>query len=141
MYNIIRHHIENGGYRLSDVKGRIKKLYAMGDLTEEQMDELLNMAEDNTSVDFERPETLSMLRTLTERMDSLEARIRMLEGGAAAPEEGDYPDWKAWDGLSGDYKTGAIVRHNGMLWESVYAGQNVWEPGCVSERLWRPYSE
>ena len=44
-------------------------------------------------------------------------------------------EWKPWDGISKDYAYGAIVSHNGQLWESVYNGQNVWEPGS-GDSLW-----
>ena len=44
IYEVMKNAISQGGYKLLEVQQRIKRLYALGDLTEEQMDELLQMA-------------------------------------------------------------------------------------------------
>lgn len=41
MYNVIKSVVASGGFKLADIQHKIKKLYALGDLTEAQMDELL----------------------------------------------------------------------------------------------------
>ena len=135
MYNVIKSVITAGGFKLADIQHKIKKLYALGDLTEDQMDQLLAEASESVSAQAERPEVLEMLRSLSDRMDALEAKLN----GAAAPA--GYPAWAAWDGISDKYQFGAIVSHNGKLWQSVYAGQNVWEPGAVGigDRFWIEY--
>ena len=81
-------------------------------------------------------QAFEMLRSLSERMDALEEKLN----GSAEPE--GYPAWAAWDGISDKYQFGAIVSHNGKLWKSVYAGQNVWEPGVagINERFWVEYT-
>ena len=135
MYEVIKSVIAAGGYKLAEIQHKVKKLYVLGDITEEQMDELLSLAAGGVSTDAERPENLELIRNLAERVTTLESRVKALEG-----EESDvpaYPAWKPWDGISKDYQQGAIVSHNGQLWESVFAGQNVWEPGTAgTETMW-----
>ena len=59
-----------------------------------------------------------------------------VEGNSNENEQTEYPIWKPWDGISKDYQIGAIVVHNGEVWESTFAGQNVWEPGTVGDNFW-----
>lgn len=140
MYNVLKSVISAGGFKLADIQHRVKKLYAIGDLTEEQMDELLAMAVGSISPEGERPEIMAMLLSLSERIDALEKKTN----GSAEPgeETTEYAAWKPWDGISKDYAIGAVVSHNGKLWKSVFAGQNVWEPGATgTESLWVIYEE
>lgn len=138
MYNLIKSVIANGGYKLSEIQYKAKKMYLMGDITEAQFDELMALASGGANPDAERPEVMEMLRALSDRIDEIEKRIG--GGDAPVPEE-EYEDWKPWDGISNKYQYGAIVRHNGKLWESTFTGQNVWEPGTVgTESMWREYA-
>ncbi len=139
MYEILKSVISAGGYKLADIQRKIKKLFIYGDLTEEQTDELLAMASGGISADAERPETLEMLQSLAEKVKALEERVATLEGGGDE-DQTEYPAWKPWDGISKDYQKGAIVSHNGELWQSNHDGQNVWEPGTPgTESLWVKY--
>ncbi len=137
MYEIIKQVLANGGYKLAEMQNKIRKMYVIGSLTDAQMDELLSMAAVGAAADAERPETLQMLMSLAARMEAAEARLTALEGGAQS--EG-WPEWKPWDGVSADYQSGAIVSHGGKLWQSVFSGQNVWEPGTVNETFWIEYA-
>ena len=139
MFDVIKSAISAGGYKLADMQYKIKKLYVMGDLTEDQADQLLVMAQGGVSPDAERPETIQMIKTLSDKITDLEARVKALEGDPVDPDVPEYPVWKPWDGISTDYQKGAVVSHKGELWESVYDGQNVWEPGTVDERFWVKY--
>ena len=135
MNHVIKSVITAGGYKLDEMQRKIKKLYLLGDLTESQMDELLTLAAASVSVDAERPEYLTMLRTLAEEIEALHLRVAALEGSENATDE-TYPAWKSWDGISKDYTIDAIVSHNGQLWKSVFDGQNVWEPGASGDLFW-----
>lgn len=130
MYEIIRQVIRNGGYKLAAMQEKIKRMYIMGDLTQEQMDELLSLALDGVEIDAERPEVIQMLRNIDGRVKAIEEKMAMNESVEA------YPAWTAWDGVSSNYQPGAVVSHNGKNWQSVYAGQNVWEPGTVGNGFW-----
>ena len=149
MFEIIKSAISAGGYKLTEIQHKIKKLYILGDLTEAQMDELLSMASGGVSTDAERPETLKLIQTLGAEIEALKARVKALEGAddeggndnADDPEQPAHAEWKPWDGISKDYQYGAIVSHNGELWLSNYSGQNVWQPGTAgTEALWVKYN-
>lgn len=136
MYEITKNVITAGGYKLTEIQHKVKKLYVLGDLTEEQADELLQLAAAGVSADAERPEVLQMLRNLAARIEALEARLGAQDGtDTEAPAE--HEAWAPWDGISNKYQKGAVVSHNGQLWESAFEGQNVWEPGTAgTEALW-----
>ena len=137
MFNVMKGVIGSGGYKLTEIQYKVKKLYVMGDLTEAQMEELLSLASSGVSVDAERPEILAMIQSLAEKIEALENRVKALEGGNDEGEQPVHAQWKPWDGISKDYQYGAIVTYNGELWESVYNGQNVWEPKTVDETFWK----
>ena len=132
MYELMKSVICAGNYKLAEIQYKIKKLYVLGDLTEAQTDELLMLASGGVSADAERPEMLEMLKGLSERVSALEKK---LDTEAEQPE---YEVWQPWDGISDNYRKGAVVSHNGLVYESVYEGQNVWEPGTAgTENLWK----
>lgn len=147
IYEVLKSTISGGNYKLHDVQQRIKKLFVLGDLTDAQTEELLAMASSGASADAERPETLALIQALAENIKALEARVAALESGnnSGTDDTGDaehpvYKPWKPWDGISKDYQKGAIVSHNGELWQSAFDGQNVWEPGAIGTGiLWRKY--
>ena len=136
MYDVIRSAIAAGGYRLADMQYKIKKLYALGDLTEKQTDQLLALASVGATAEAERPGVLEMLTGLAEKITGLEVRLKTLEGSEA---DSGTAAWKPWDGISEDYRSGSVVTHKGKNWISVFQGQNVWEPGTVDETFWAEY--
>lgn len=137
MYEVIKSVIAAGGYKLAEIQHKVKKMYILGGITEEQMDELLALAAVGVSAEAERPENLELIRNLAEKVAALESRVAALEGAEDSQEE--HPAWKPWNGISDDYQQGAVVSHNGQLWQSVFAGQNVWEPGAAgTESMWIP---
>lgn len=149
MYDIIQSVIKAGNYKLADIQYKIKKMYLLGDITEDQMSNLLSKAAEGVSTDAERPETLAMMQTLLSKFEALEKRVGKLEvpsgddESAENPEEPEiteHPAWEPWNGLDDRYQPGSIVAHINKVWESVYPGQNVWEPGTVDERFWVTYT-
>lgn len=139
MFDIIKSIILAGGYKLEEVQHKVQKLYAIGTLSEAQMDELLVLASAGVSTDAERPDVLDMILSMAERITDCEARLTVLEG--SEPDTEEYEEWKPWDGVSNKYQPGAIVSHNGKLWESTFNGQNVWEPGALgTDSLWKVYN-
>ena len=153
MYKILESVISTGGYKLAEIQHKVKKMYLLGDLTEEQMDALLSKASAGVSTDAERPETIAMLQTLLEKIEALDKRVKDLETAETpeepedpenpdTPEPSEYPAWEPWNGISNQYQPGAIVIHNGKTWKSIFQGQNVWEPGAQgTENLWVIHTE
>jgi hypothetical protein len=136
MFEIIKAAIASGNYKLTEMQVKIHRMYIFGALTEEQMEQLLNMASGGVNADAERPDVLAMLQSLAERIEAIEKQMKVEENPA------EYEAWKPWDGISNKYQHGAIVSHNGKLWISVFHGQNVWEPGTAgTETLWSEYHE
>lgn len=144
MFILMKNTINSGNYKFLDLQQRIARLYAMGNISEDELNDLMTMAVEKANPETERPETLVLIQNLSAKVEALTVRVKMMEGSdTAGGTEGDvdeYPAWEPWDGLSDHYQPGAIVSHNGQLWESVYSGQNVWEPGVVDQRFWIPYT-
>lgn len=139
IYDILTSVIESGEYRLSDMATRIDTVWAEGKLTDAQRTELHALTQSRLTPDGEAPALAAQVAALTSRMADMEARLTALEGGGEAEE---WPAWEPWDGVSDRYQHGAQVTHNGYHWRSIFAGQNVWEPGAPgTETLWEKVSE
>lgn len=146
IYNTVWQSIQAGGYKLTEMLDRIAALMANGYLSVEEYNGLVAEANAHADPESERPEIQTMLNSLAARVTSLEGHVDALEAGGGDPGGGtetpDYPDWEPWDGMSDNYQYGAIVSHNGKLWQNVLQGmQNTWEPGVVDERYWVEYTE
>lgn len=139
MYEIIRNVINTGAYKLADLAGKIDKLWVEGTLDETQRDELLELARAGATTTAEAPGLSKRVSLLETAVDELKTTVQqILDGTASAPEVPQYEAWMRWDGRSNKYQYGALVTHNGHLWESVYQGQNVWEPGAagITDMFW-----
>lgn len=65
--------INTGNYRLSDMENRIKKLFATGDLTEQEMVELLNLAAEKAD-DTKQIDLTAILADLEARVSAIESK-------------------------------------------------------------------
>ena len=144
MYEIVKNVINTGAYKLADLAGKIDNLWVEGALNETQRDELLELARAGATTTAEAPglsERVSMLETAVGELKTAVQKI--LDGTASTPEEPQYEAWTPWDGRINKYQYGALVTHNGHLWESTFTGQNVWEPGAagVTDMFWRDKGE
>ena len=138
MYEIIETAILTGGYDLKAMATKIDTLYAADRLTAEEWQKLRKLCCDKLKPEDTRPELQEQLEYLATRVTALEAQVAALTGGESGGTEADYEGWvQPIAGLTDKYQHGAIVRHNGKLWQSAYHGQNVWEPGVLgTEALW-----
>ena len=135
MYDTLWGVIQSGDYDLPDMAHKIDVFYAEGKLTDSQRADLLEQVLAHADPGRERPEVPEMIQALADRMVDLAERVTALEQGThtgGGDEPVTYPEWHAWDGISRDYQQGAVVRYNGKLWRSVFAGQNTWPPDTVS---------
>lgn len=73
MYDIIKLTISSGDFKASELCHRIKKLYAMGDLDESQLEELLSLLVEHANAVQERPDWLTVAQALAKRITNLEA--------------------------------------------------------------------
>lgn len=141
-YKLFEDVINTKKFKLDEMRAKIKKCYIVGDINEEEQNELLTLVSQNINPEAERPEWLAVAQILFDKIEVLEKRVVTLEGvEPSTPEEsGEYEKWTAWDGISDKYQYGDIVEHNGVLYESIYSGLNVWEPGIQgTEALWKVY--
>ena len=90
IYDDITTIISNGGYDLSDLLHRIDVIYVSGQLTDEEREELNDLARTGADPDDSLPD-------VTERVGALELRVAALEQGTYQPSEpeGD-PEWPEW---------------------------------------------
>lgn len=143
-YDIVETAILTGGYDLQAMATKIDTLYAADRLTAEEWQKLRKLCCDKLKPEDTRPELQEQMEYLASRLTALEAKVEALEAGQSGDIGGetDYEDWQQpIAGLTDKYQQGAIVRHNGKLWQSAYPRQNVWEPGAVgTESLWTEYS-
>lgn len=147
MYDVIKDIIENGNYQLVDISNKINKLWLEYQLTDEERDELLGLANQNINIDNEKPELEKQIEAVLDYAKTLELRIKALEEGQEIepPVEEEYPAWVPYDGvvnLSYDY--GDKVSHNGFNWINMLQGmKNIWEPGAsgIDERYWKKVEE
>lgn len=145
MANILKNVIRNGGMPLSQVNERIETMYLNGRINAEERAELTELMHAKASPENEKGGWKEMYEALAAKYNELEARVKALEKTAGGETEGgeeageEIPEWKPWDGISDRYQPGAVVAHNGGVWESTYTGQNVWEPGAagIDERYWK----
>lgn len=73
MKEFIKNVIETGNYRLADMETRIKKLYVTGDLTAEDMAELLDLAAERAD-DSRQVDVVALIADLEQRVAALESR-------------------------------------------------------------------
>lgn len=71
MYQIIKNVIERGGYDLTVILQKVKTLWANGNITDEQYDELLGLARDGAQT----KDSVDIIA----RLNDLESRVRALE--------------------------------------------------------------
>lgn len=139
---VLKNVILNGNYKLAEMIAKIDRMWADSKITDEEYDELSNLARTNISPESERPELLDTYKRLEEKYAALEARVAALEQGIDDPDDPvepeEYPAWEPWSGVPGSgYKYGDKVSHKGVNYHSEFQGENVWEPGALgTETLW-----
>jgi hypothetical protein len=138
MKEILENVIRGGGMALSQVAERIDEMYVVGRLSAEERAELTALMHEKAKPEAEKGDADNRIDALAQAVAVLENRVKALEGGTENSDGTEIPAWKPWDGVSAEYAQGAVVTHKGKMWKSVYAGQNVWEPGAVGvdERYW-----
>ena len=110
--------INAGGYDLTDLTQRIKTLYAMGELTEDEMKQLLDSAAANANQDAMLPDMSERVGALETRLAAVEERVGKLESGGVEqgePEEpaDEWPEWVRPTSKDTQYNKGDKVTFNG----------------------------
>ena len=118
MFETVQTIINSGDYDLTDLTQRIKTLYAMGELTEEEMKQLLDSAADNANQDAMLPDMTERVGALETRIAAVEERVGKLEAGGAELGESEEPvdEWPEWvrpTSKDTQYRKGDKVTFNG----------------------------
>ena len=118
MFETVKTIINSGGYDLADLSERIKTLYALGELSKEEMEQLLDSAAANANQDAMLPDVSERVGALETRMAAVEERAGKLEAGGVEPVEPEEPvdEWPEWvRPVSKDtqYRKGDKVTFNG----------------------------
>lgn len=118
MFETIQTIINGGDYDLTDLSQRIKTLYALGELSEEEMTQLLDSAAANANQDDMLPDMSERVGALETRMAAVEERVGKLEAGGVEPGEPEEPvdEWPEWvrpTSKDTQYNKGDKVTFNG----------------------------
>lgn len=128
MYSIIKEVLIKGNYELVDVLNKINKLWIEGSLTEEERDELVNLARTNANPNNSYAENTQQIANLWEYYQQLDTRLSKLENSQdvepTEPEEA-WPEYRQPTGAHDAYKAGDkvtfqskkyICKMNGCVW-------------------------
>ena len=118
MFETVQTIIDGGGYDLADLNQRIKTLYALGELSKEEMEQLLEQAQDNANQDAMLPDMSERVGALETRIAAVEERVGKLEAGDVEPGEPEEPadEWPEWvrpTSKDTQYNKGDKVTFNG----------------------------
>lgn len=131
MYSIIKEVLIKGKYELVDVLSKINKLWIEGSLTEEERDELVNLARSNANPNNSYAENTIQIANLWEYYQQLDIRLSKLENGQGAePTEPEPEEWSEYAKPSGAhdaYKIGDKVMFQGKKYICQIDGC-VWDP-------------
>lgn len=83
MFETFQTIINAGGYDLADLTQRIKTMYVMGELTEEEMKQLLEQAQTNAKPDESYAPLADRVKAVKEWETTIEERLNKLESGSS----------------------------------------------------------
>lgn len=133
MFETFQAIINAGGYDLEDITQRLKTMYAMGELTEEGMKQLLEQAQTDAKPDDSYAPLADRVKAIEEWETTIEERLSKLESGSStdpgeSEESGDkWPEYKQPTGAHDAYRVGDKITYNGKHYTCVLDGC-VWSP-------------
>lgn len=151
MYSILKSIIMSQKEPNDALYHKINVAWANGDITDEEKIELEELVFQYQNPQVQAPDLAKLYSRLSEKCNAMSEEIEALKASVEKLQSGTEPDapqdkpakipkWEAWDGISTDYQTGAVVKHKGKYYQNVLEGmQNTWEPGVtgVDERYWK----
>ena len=132
MFETFQTIINGGGYDLADLSKRIKTLFALGELSEDEMTQLLDSAAANANQDALLPDVSERVGALETRIAAVEERVGKREAGGVEPGEpeepaDEWPEYKQPTGAHDAYHVGDKITYNGKHYTCTYNGC-VWTP-------------
>ena len=140
MFETVQTIINGGGYDLADLTERIKTLYALGELSNEEMTQLLDSAAANANQDAMLPDMGERVGALETRIAAVEERVGKLETAGVEPGEPEEPadEWPEWvrpTSKDTQYNNGDKVTFNGRHY--VCEKNNVSSSPDEDSKRWR----
>lgn len=138
MFETFQTIINTGGYDLADLTERIKTMYAMGELTEDEIKQLLEQAQTNAKPDDSYAPLSDRVKYIEEWETTIEKRLRKLETGSSTDPNGladEWPEYKQPTGAHDAYHVGDKITYNGKHYTCVLDGC-VWTPDAYPQG-WR----
>ena len=130
--------INAGGYDLAKLTERIKTMYAMGELTEDEMKQLLKQAQDNAKPDDSYAPLADRVKAIEEWETTVEERLSKLETGSLTGTEEPADEWPEYvqpTGAHDAYHVGDKITYNGKHYTCLMDGC-VWTPDAYPQG-WR----
>lgn len=141
MFEAFQTIINAGGYDLADLTERIKTMYVMSELTEDEMKQLLEQAQDNAKPDDSYAPLADRVKAIEEWETTIEERLSKLGTGSSTdpgePEEpaDEWSEYKQPTGAHDAYHVGDKITYNGKHYTCIYDGC-VWSPDAYPQG-WR----
>lgn len=122
--------INAGDYDLADLTERIKTMYAMGELTDDEMEQLIEQAQTNAKPDYSYATLADRVKAIETWQREVEERLDKLESGSSTePGEpaDEWPEYVQPTGAHDAYHVGDKITYNGKHYTCIYEGC-VWTP-------------
>lgn len=124
--------INAGGYDLADLTERIKTMYAMGELTEDEMNQLLESAQTNAKPDDSYAPLADRVKSIEEWETTIEARLAKLEGTSTTVPSDEWPEYVQPTGAQNEYHVGDKITYNGKHYTCTM-DNCVWTPDAYPQ--------
>ena len=130
--------INNGDYSLRDMLKKINERHINNDLTDDEKNELEEMARNNAKAINDYAPIEERLEEAFRRIEALEDKVKALEGTETdepVDEEevvDEFPEYKQPLGSHDAYKIGDKVTFNGKRYVSLIDGNN-WSPSVYPQ--------
>lgn len=123
MFEVIKNVINGGNYELKEILHKINVMYVEGTITEEQKEELDDMARGNAKAE-------NSYAPLQKQIDDLALRVAKLEGKENTEDTEvieEYPEYVQPTGGHDAYKIGDKITYNGQKYKCLI-DNCVWTP-------------
>ncbi|WP_317437024.1 carbohydrate-binding protein [Thomasclavelia spiroformis] len=130
MYSVIKNVLTKGDFELVDMLNKINKLWVENSLTEEERDELSDLARQNAIPDNSYAENTEQINLIWKEIEIVKSRLNTLEndsGTVEPPTEEEYPEYKQPTGKHDAYNKGDKITYNGKKYECI-KNNVVWNP-------------
>lgn len=139
MYDVIKNVILNENFDLSWIILNIKKNCTRGDITDDQEEELIVLAQEHANpqnsyapLQKQIEVAFSQIDSLSKNINKLDERVRAIESGSPQeleepPVEDEYPEYVQPTGAHDAYNTGDKISFNGKKYTCKMNGC-VWSP-------------